>query len=149
MKSNGTDSWCWKSLLRARELLKVRMRKRVEDAESINIWENRWLPDIENGKVKSKRSEEYDVQRVCELIKEGKWDKELIAPVFEEKEGREILRIPLSVHHMNDRIYWGKSSSREYTVKSGYRPAKNGKKKEDYVRTCAESSCRRKCLSQS
>ena len=49
MKSNGTDSWCWKSLLRARELLKVRMRKRVEDAKSINIWENRRLPDIENG----------------------------------------------------------------------------------------------------
>ena len=37
MESNGTNSWCWKSLLRARELLEEGLRKRVGVGKSISL----------------------------------------------------------------------------------------------------------------
>ena len=37
----GSDSWCWKSLLSAREVLEEGLRRRVGDGESIKIWEDR------------------------------------------------------------------------------------------------------------
>ncbi|XP_071906135.1 uncharacterized protein [Coffea arabica] len=96
MKCHGTDSWYWRSLLRARELLEEGVRKRVGNGKSIDIWEDRWLPDTEGGGVKTPRTEGVAVQRVSDLINDGKWDRELIAQVFDENERKEILRIPLS-----------------------------------------------------
>ncbi|XP_071924161.1 uncharacterized mitochondrial protein AtMg00310-like [Coffea arabica] len=71
MKSQSTDSWYWRSLLKARELLEEGIRKRVGDGKSIDIWEDRWLPNTENGKVKTQRAEGVAVQWVSELIKDG------------------------------------------------------------------------------
>lgn len=68
MESTGTDSWCWKSLLKAREILEVGLRKRVGDGKSISIWEDRWLPNSADGKVKTKRKEGLGISSVCELI---------------------------------------------------------------------------------
>ena len=36
-ESNGTDSWCWKSLLKAKDLLEEGMRKQVGDGATIHI----------------------------------------------------------------------------------------------------------------
>ena len=44
VQQRGSDSWCWKSLLNAREVLEEGLRRRVGDGESIKIWEDRWLP---------------------------------------------------------------------------------------------------------
>ncbi|XP_071933651.1 uncharacterized protein [Coffea arabica] len=115
MESNGTDSWCWKSLLRARGILEAGLRKRVGDGQSISIWDDRWLPNSEDGRVKTQRREEVGVFRVSDLIQEEKWNKELIVQVFEEQERKEILRIPLSVFERKDTVYWSKSSTGEFT----------------------------------
>ncbi|XP_027158016.1 uncharacterized protein LOC113759637 [Coffea eugenioides] len=148
MESNGTDSWCWKSLLRARGILEAGLRKRVGDGQSISIWDDRWLPDSEDGRVKTQRREEVGVFRVSDLIQEDKWNKELIVQVFEDQEGKEILRIPLSVFERKDTVYWIKSSTGEFTVKSGYRLAKSLRGKGDHGRRGAESSCRGKYTPQ-
>nr|XP_027101192.1 uncharacterized protein LOC113720678 [Coffea arabica]XP_027115614.1 uncharacterized protein LOC113733445 [Coffea arabica] len=107
------------------------------------------LPDTEDGRVKTPRTEEVVVQRVSDLINNGKWDRELIAQVFDEKEGKEILRIPLSVCSMKDRLYWSKSNTGEYTVKSGYKLAKCIKKRRAPVGRNIESSSNRRCSDQS
>ncbi|XP_027096149.2 uncharacterized protein [Coffea arabica] len=62
-----------------KELLDERIRKQVGDGKSINIWEDRWHPEIEDGRVKTRNVEGIEVERVCEFIKNGMWDKELIA----------------------------------------------------------------------
>ena len=119
------------------------------DGKSINIWEDRWLPETEDGIVKAKDVEGIKVQRVSELIKDGKWDKELIAQVFEEEKGRKIMRIPLSVQPMKNRIYWVMSSTGVYTVKSRYILAKNMKRREGQWRSGAEFSYRSRSATQS
>ncbi|XP_027175089.1 uncharacterized protein LOC113774685 [Coffea eugenioides] len=70
-KSVGAESWCWKSLLQAKCLLEEEVRKQVGNGKSINIWKDRWLPETEYGRVKTRKEEGVKVQRVCELIKDG------------------------------------------------------------------------------
>ena len=99
----------------AKELPEEGIRKQVGNEKSINIWEDKWLPETKDGRVKTRDVEGIKVQRVSELIKDGKWEKELIAQVFENEEGRKIMRIPFSVQPMKDQIYWAMSSPGVYT----------------------------------
>lgn len=77
-QQRGKDSWCWKSLLSAKGLLEEGMRIRVGDGATIKIWEDRWLPASEDGRIRSQRKPGSNIQRVCELIRDGKWDQELL-----------------------------------------------------------------------
>ncbi|XP_027086455.2 uncharacterized protein [Coffea arabica] len=126
----GSDSWCWKSLLSARGVLEEGLRRRVGDGESIKIWEDRWLPGVEDGRIRSPRKADSKIQRVSELIKEGKWDRELLRQEFEEMDRLQILKIPLSLGKVMDRTYWAKSSSGLYSVKTGYKLIKEMKQSQ-------------------
>ena len=126
--SYGTDSYCWKSLLQARGILEEGIRKQVGDGKFINIWEDRWIPGSGDGKVKTRRAGDVELQEVSELIKEGVWDKELITKVFDKDEGKQILSIPLGEVPRKDRLFWAFSTTGVYTVKSGYRLAKKEKR---------------------
>ena len=77
-QQRGKDSWCWKSLLSAKGLLEEGIRIRVGDGATIKIWEDRWLPASEDGRIRSQRKPGSNIQRVCELIRDGKWDQELL-----------------------------------------------------------------------
>nr|XP_027108781.1 uncharacterized protein LOC113728591 [Coffea arabica] len=129
IQPKGSDSWCWKSLLSAREVLEEGLRRRVGDGESIKIWEDRWLPGIEDGKIRSQRKDDSKIQRVSELIRDGKWDRELLRQEFEEKDRLQILKIPLSLGKVMDRFYWARSSSGVYSVKTGYQLIKEMKRR--------------------
>ena len=72
------DSRMWRSLLSSRYIPESGIRKRIEDGKTINIWEDRWLPEGRDGKVKTPKPKNCRVQMVSELIKEGEWDKELL-----------------------------------------------------------------------
>nr|XP_027077070.1 uncharacterized protein LOC113700836 [Coffea arabica] len=62
-KSSGVNSSGWKSLLNAKELLEKGIKKRVGDGKSINIWEDRWLSESDDGRVKTRKVEDIKVQR--------------------------------------------------------------------------------------
>lgn len=51
---------------------------------TIKVWEDRWLPAFEDGRIRSPRKPGSKIQRVCELIRDGKWDQELLGQEFEE-----------------------------------------------------------------
>ena len=76
MKEKHTDSWCWKSILSARSLLEERVRKRVGDGKTIDIWKDRWIPGVAGGKVSTQQDSGLGLGRVSELIKNGNWNEE-------------------------------------------------------------------------
>nr|XP_027083741.1 uncharacterized protein LOC113706047 [Coffea arabica] len=125
------------------------MRKQVRDGATIHIWDDRWLLDTDYGRVKAREGMEVKVYWVNELIKDGEWDMEVITRIFDEETRRKVLRIPLSVMPMKDRIYWVISSTGVYTVKSGYKLAKIRKRKEEQRRTRAEPGCSVSCATLS
>nr|XP_027062864.1 uncharacterized protein LOC113689267 [Coffea arabica] len=96
VQPKGSDSWCWKSLLSAREMLEEGLR----------------------------RTE------------------------FEEKDRLQILKIPLSLGKVLDRIYWAKSSFGVYFVKTGYKLIKEMKSRQYQHRGASEPSNSRTIKSQ-
>lgn len=45
MKAKGSDSWMWRSIVSARDLLERGARKNVGDGHTIDIWHDKWIPD--------------------------------------------------------------------------------------------------------
>ena len=67
---------------------------------------------------------------------------------FKEKDRIQILKIPLSLGKVKDRIYWAKSNSGAYTVKFGYKLIKEIKKGNSHSRRTPEPSNSKRSKSQ-
>lgn len=50
-KRGSRASWAWLSLLHGREVLEKGLRWHVQNGESINFWEDKWIPNLINFKV--------------------------------------------------------------------------------------------------
>ena len=90
------------------------------DGTSIDIWRDKWIMESPSGKITTRKPPDCRIQLVAELIKERKWNKELIEGTFSEGEASQIMQIPLSLFPRQDTIYWKYSKSGIYSVKSGY-----------------------------
>lgn len=67
---------------------------------------------------------------------------------FEEPDRASITQIPLSLGKQPDKVYWAKSNSGGYTVKSGYHQVKVMKRENSYARGFQESTSIRRTKSQ-
>ena len=113
-------SYLWKSLLSARILLINGIMKQVGDGNTIKVQQDRWLLDSRNRKVKSNKAGQAEVHYVKDLIRQGKWDKDLLSKIFDKEEAQKIANIPINIYQRKDRIMWNHSKFEVYTVKSGY-----------------------------
>ncbi|XP_071933729.1 uncharacterized protein [Coffea arabica] len=113
-------SWVWRSIASSSSVLQKGMWKRVGDGTSINIWRDKWIMESPTGKITTRKHPDCRIQLVAELIKERKWNKELIEGTFSKGEASQIMQIPLSLFPRQDTIYWKYSKSGIYSVKSGY-----------------------------
>ena len=82
---NG-DSWCWRSILSAKDLLQKGIRKRVGDGKTIDIWKDKWLADSTDGKMSSGHTHDTEFQWVSELIRNGEWDEDTLGRIFDEED---------------------------------------------------------------
>ncbi|KAL3501710.1 hypothetical protein ACH5RR_036159 [Cinchona calisaya] len=60
------------------------------------------------------------VSSVNELIKDGKWDREILEKESLNVDKKRILNIPLNLNQMKDRFYWAHSFDGNYNIKVGY-----------------------------
>lgn len=113
-------SWVWRSIYSSSSVLQKGIWKRVGDGTTINIWRDKWITESPTGKIATRKPPACSLQTVADLMKERKWNKELIEETFSEEEALQILQMPLSLFPKKDTVYWKYSKSRIYTVKSGY-----------------------------
>ena len=100
-------------------------------------------------KIRSQEKDDKKFQKVREVNKDGKWNRGVVMREFEEEDRWQILKIPLSLGRVKDRIYWAKSNSGVYTVKTGYKLIKEMKKGQCQTRGAPEPSISRRIKSQS
>ncbi|KAL6183929.1 hypothetical protein ACLB2K_045339 [Fragaria x ananassa] len=138
--SLGSDpSFVWRSLLVGRdEVLKRGMRYRVGDGTKIGIWTDPWLPLPYHFKPYSPPMEGTEDWRVCDLIDSEymDWIEPVIYDLFSKEEAKVILRIPLSMRRVQDKLFWHYDKHGVYQVKSGYHIARI----TDQTVGCASSS---------
>ncbi|KAL6210288.1 hypothetical protein ACLB2K_015521 [Fragaria x ananassa] len=124
----GSDpSFVWRSLLVGRDtVLKKGMRFTVGNGSSIKIWADPWLPLPHNFMPFSTPMEGPETWRVCDLMDEEamEWVEHVVIELFTEEEAAMILRIPLSVRRVHDRLAWHFDKHGMYRVKSGYHVAR-------------------------
>ncbi|XP_071933659.1 uncharacterized protein [Coffea arabica] len=131
MEAKAGDSGVWRSLLSSKELLQRGIRKTVGDGRNINIWEDNWIPDMENGRIRTRKPQHCQLKSVHELMKDGRWNEDLMSTYFEEEDCSKIKKIPISERGAKDRLVWVFSSAGQYTVKSGYAVAKDMQKTKE------------------
>ena len=86
MNIHESDSWMWKSVLSACELLEREAKKRVGDGCTIDVWADRWLPDRGKGVVTTVKPPGCSIRKANELIQNGEWRMELMRSIFNEED---------------------------------------------------------------
>lgn len=103
-------------------MLEKGMAWRVGDGRSINIWKDRWLPNIHNPSIISPRKNMEESARVSDLMVSGEpyWDHLVIDEEFLPGEAALIKSIPISRCGLKDRHFWLHTKNGLNTVKLGY-----------------------------
>ena len=56
------------------------------------------------GKIETQKPQDYQLQTIANLIKDGAWNKELAEGTFSGVEAKQILRMPLSMFPRKDMV---------------------------------------------
>ncbi|CDP09717.1 unnamed protein product [Coffea canephora] len=114
-------SWIWQSLMNVRDFVRKGTRRKIGNGKATNIWEDNWIPGNKDGKVTTVMPQSCNIRRVEELISGFRWRIPLVSRIFNRKDAKEILDIPISIAGREDSNYWLHSGSGTYTVNSGYK----------------------------
>lgn len=123
----GGASWIWRSLLQVRDIILARLCWGVKCGDSINIWCDPWVPNVENFVPLLKRGMVISrhINRVKDLIRVGvdetqSWNEELIRNTFDICSAKAILKISLPPRPSADIPLWIHNHKGNLTVKSAY-----------------------------
>lgn len=88
-------SHTWRAIEAGKEVLEKGLIKRIDGGDSVNIWEDRWIPQHFDARPLTPRDCQ-DVTWVSDLLTaSGQWNAELIQEIFIPVDAATILRIPL------------------------------------------------------
>ncbi|KAG2562686.1 hypothetical protein PVAP13_8KG400101 [Panicum virgatum] len=126
------SSETWHALLHGRDVLRRGLIKRVGPGNSINIWNDNWIP----GALKLKpllRQEHVIVEQVDELFIQGtrRWNEDLVRDSFVPWDAEEILKIKAGVRMVEDTVAWNYERTGIYSVRSAYRLLKADERQKE------------------
>ena len=139
-------SYIWRSILFAREVIKMGSRWVIGNGRRVHIWNDRWIPVADMYKVISLKVQiRGGEEMVSALIDEESrgWNSNLIRTSFLPREAEVILGIPLSPIALEDSQVWIKMPNGIFTVKSAYKIAYKMLKEansENHNAGCLENS---------
>lgn len=118
---NGA-SFTWQSVMKGLETFKLGYIWRIGTGETVNIWNDPWVPASPDRKVISGRGQSI-LTSVNELIdpNTGMWDEELICSIFNPVDVGRILQIPINNNTFEDFIAWHPERKGIFSVRSAYR----------------------------
>ncbi|XP_019188892.1 PREDICTED: uncharacterized protein LOC109183161 [Ipomoea nil] len=118
----NNPSYCWRSIMVAKNLICSGVRRRVGNGKSTLIWEHLWLQDEQNPMIQTEMPPQLAGARVERLIDQdtGSWDQHILTDIFLPVDIPKILKIRISPNY-DDMWYWYGDLNCCYSVKNGYR----------------------------
>lgn len=113
-------SYSWRSVWSSKALLKEGLIWRIGKGSRVNVWTDPWVADGEGSMITT--SEVEGITNVCELMDTTtlEWDTDLISSIFNERDQKCILTIPLSWRAPSDILTWAYSNNGLYSTKTAY-----------------------------
>lgn len=91
----SNPSFVWRSLLWGREALRDKLYWKIGKGDKINITRDKWIPDLNSGKVNSNRQNCYNLTIQSLMNDQGSWDMRSLIAVFYHMKSRQ-LRLSIS-----------------------------------------------------
>ncbi|KAL7245772.1 hypothetical protein ACSBR2_000999 [Camellia fascicularis] len=109
-----------------RDLLRKGLRWQVGNGQSINFWEDRWIPSSPNFKPVNLKPDGCQVQWVGDVINSthAVWDRDKLLGTVNQEDVNNISVIPISSEGQADTLIWHYTNKGNYEVKSGYQVAR-------------------------
>lgn len=81
-------SYAWRSIMAAVHVIKEGARRKIGDGRETSIWGLPWLPDVENGYVRTPMPIQLKDSTVYNLMEDGKrsWDFDVIHDIFQRQD---------------------------------------------------------------
>lgn len=98
--------------------------QRIGDGKNMKIWSDKWNPFSVDGRIKSTNPQTCRMKTVEQLIKNRCWNKNLLQELFVKGDVEDITRIPIRFQARKDILVWKDNNKGIYTVRSGYKVAK-------------------------
>ena len=114
-------SWIWQSLMSAREVIKDGCQKKVGNGKGTNIWDDKWINNGRDGRIRTQKPEGSELKKVSQLMAQHRWNRNLIYKVFHKEDAEHILSIPISWSDQEDSMIWKHNNNGQYTVANGYK----------------------------
>lgn len=118
----SNSNFAWRSIYNAKWVIQKGSCWRIGNGQSVNIWNENWIPSHHNFKVFSPHRDTPEVKLVSDLIhpttknrNTDKMSNNLLATDISV-----IEQIPLINTQQNDELMWMYESKGYYIVKSGY-----------------------------
>lgn len=125
IKAAGKSSWLWRSILQNREGLKDGMCYKVSNGQSISAARDPWVPTMDGFRplLRDGLLLESNALKVSELLLEGgmRWDAVKIRNFFTQESAHAILQIRLPVTSSQDKFFWPKDPSGDFSMKTAHR----------------------------
>ncbi|XP_019161408.1 PREDICTED: uncharacterized protein LOC109158044 [Ipomoea nil] len=118
----NNPSYCWRSIMAAKDLIIGGVRRRVGNGNSTLIWKDPWLQDEMDPMIQTEMPPQLIDAKVSGLIDQttGTWDPHILSDIFDPSDVPRILKIPISPEY-DDTWYWYDDPNGCYSVKNGYR----------------------------
>lgn len=93
-KVESQPSFLWRSLLKGRELLNLRLRWRIGNGEQVRVFQDPWLANSLSFRPGTRLLFMSNQLRVSDIIQNGRWNVELIQVIFDDGDREQILAYP-------------------------------------------------------
>ncbi|XP_074271816.1 uncharacterized protein LOC141595750 [Silene latifolia] len=116
-------SYTWRSIVEARTVMELGLRRRIGDGMETLIWGHAWVPNTQTGRIISPCLPGNEGMHVSDLLRDdGRgWDAEKAAQLFLPFEFDRVKNIRVSPNRQLDIWFWGRERDGLYTVRSAYK----------------------------
>jgi hypothetical protein len=137
-KLGSRPSFVWRSILKAKPIMRNGVGWSVGNGEDIKIWKDVWLNPPKSHLLLPNKTIWHPDSQVSSLIDQnsGWWNSDLVHRLFDPREAAEIGGVVISPLLKTDKLIWRGSPSGIFTVRSAYHMKMRRRAQEQ-----GESSC--------
>lgn len=96
----------------------------VRNGGRINIWEDKWIKDEQVRRISSVKPAGCIIGKVKEQLNQDQvgWNENLLHQLFNKADVRAILRTPISIMRLSNKLIWPLTKTGQYSVNLGCKP---------------------------